>query len=102
MPIAPLPRVRRIWYLPSLFMRLSVSERPRPRPAITGRNAVRVDLRDCKGASNCSSPLQSLVLVIDFPDGGLHQALHHGVEADAALGALRGAQHAGGIGADFH
>src|SRR5947207_13401995 len=66
-PIAPLPRVRRIWYFPSLFMR-------------GGR---------------------LFVVFIDGPHGGLHQALHHRVQAHAALRALRDAQHAGVVGADF-
>src|SRR5438105_15812746 len=68
MPIAPLPRVRRIWYLPSLF--------------IAG------------GAL--------LVFGVDVPHRRLHQALHHGVQPDAALRALRHAHHARRIGADFH
>ena len=42
------------------------------------------------------------VLVVDFPDALLHEALHHRVEAHAALLRLRHAEHRLGRGADLH
>ena len=43
-----------------------------------------------------------LVFEINVVNGGLYQALHHGIEANAARGLLRNPQHTAALGTNFH